>query len=160
MSVRFTILTLVLFLVLGDVPAAADPATTGALATPANRIVGLWQTTGEVGPCTGGPATVQVRNYLLFNVGGTVVENISPSTVRNTGLGTWTYDPVSKAHGLFLQFDRFANGVYVGYSTIERELVMSPDGLELTGRVVATAYAPDGSVLLELCGAPTSTRVR
>jgi hypothetical protein len=128
--------------------------------TPANRIVGLWQTTGEVGPCTGGPATVQVRNYLLFNVGGTVVENISPSTVRNTGLGTWTYDPVSKAHGLFLQFDRFANGVYVGYSTIERELVMSPDGLELTGRVVATAYAPDGSVLLELCGEPTSTRVR
>jgi hypothetical protein len=126
----------------------------------ANRIVGLWSTAGEVSACAGGGPAIKVSNYLLFHLGGTVVENIAPTTARNMGMGTWTYDRRTRAHGLHLRFDRFASGVYAGFSTVERELMMSRDGRELTGLVRATHYAPDGTVLQELCGAATSTRLQ
>ena len=159
MSARLRILALVGFSVLSFIPAAADPAPTGALATPANRIVGLWITDGLVGPC-GGTPTIAVRNYLLFHAGGTLIENIPPNTVRNQGMGTWKYDSTTKEHRLFLQFDRFNNGAYIGYSTIDRQLIMSPDGLEMSGEVLALGVAPDGTQVLELCGEATSTRVQ
>ena len=64
------------------------------------------------------------------------------------------------AHRLFLRFDRFNNGAYIGYSTVERRLVMTADGLEISGEVLALGFAPDGTQVLELCGEATSTRVR
>lgn len=58
-----------------------------------------------------------------------------------------------------LRFDRFAGGVLVGYSTIARELVMSGDGLQMSGPVHGFGYALDGSVILQLCGDAVSDRL-
>jgi|tagenome__1003787_1003787.scaffolds.fasta_scaffold19295527_1 hypothetical protein len=138
--------------------ALADPATTGALNVPANRIVGLWSTLAELTPCGGGP-TFEVTNNLLFHAGGTLTENIAPTPARNHGLGTWSYNAGS-GWQLHLRFDRFADDAYAGFTTVDRELHMSPDGRELTGPVHATFYGADGSVLQELCGEATSTRLQ
>ena len=163
MSPRTVIIAL--SLVAFGLTGAADqnPARGGLPHTRANRIVGLWSTQGTVSGCTTGVPVVQVRNNLLFHAGGTVTENIAPVTTRNQGMGVWSYDPHTVHHTrefqLHLRFDRFANGAYVGSSTVDRQLLMSADGQQMSGEVRTTHYAIDGSVSQELCGEAVSDRL-
>jgi hypothetical protein len=139
---------------------AVDPARQGAMAVPANRIVGLWVTEGLVRPCgTTLPAT-PVYNTLLFNAGGTTVENprVPPGTPRSFGIGTWNYDPVADQYSLHLRFDVYVAGAYAGYQVVDRQMTLSPDGMHVTGEVVSTRYAADGTVLAAVCGAAVSDR--
>ena len=158
MSTKYFVAALTLVMLSGS-HATAGPTAATTTGAAANRIVGLWITDALVGPC-GGTPTTPVRNYLLFHAGGTLIENIPPNTVRNQGMGTWSYEGATREHRLFLRFDRFNNGVYAGYSTVERRLIMSADGLEMSGEVLALGFAPDGTQVLELCGEATSTRVQ
>jgi hypothetical protein len=160
MYVRTAAFASVLVVGLGAHALIAKPATTGALNVPANRIVGLWQTQGAVGPCDTGVITVNVRNSLLFHAGGTVTENIAPTTARNMGLGTWSYDPATKLYRMRIRFDRFVNGVPSGHSTVDRELQMSADGMLISGSVKVTGYSIDGAVVTELCGEAGSERLQ
>ena len=139
--------------------AGHNPATGGAPPRPTNRIVGLWSTEGTVSGCATGVPVVQVRNNLLFHAGGTVTENIGPVTTRNQGMGVWFYDRHTREYRLQLRFDRFANGAYVGSSTVDRQLLMSADGQQMSGEVRSTHYAIDGSVSQELCGEAVSDRL-
>jgi hypothetical protein len=102
---------------------------------------------------------MQIRNNLLFQAGGTLIENIAPATARNQGMGVWSYDRKTRLYTMHLRFDRFANGVYIGSSTVDRELLMSLDRQQVSGPVRATNYALDGSVVLELCGEAESVRL-
>jgi hypothetical protein len=133
--------------------------TGGASATPGNRIVGLWSTQGTVSGCTTGVPVIQVNNNLLFQAGGTVIEAIAPTTARTGGMGVWSYDPTTGWYTMHLRFDRFAKNAYIGFSTIDRQLLMSEDGQQISGSVRATGYAPDGTVIAELCGEVTSERL-
>ena len=105
--------------------AQSGPSTTGAIAVPANRIVGLWEATASVRPCNIPTAPARdVRNNLLFHAGGTVTENPGglPSVTgpsRSFGLGTWRYDPDNNRYTGMLRFDNYLNGVYTGYMTID-----------------------------------------
>lgn len=159
-----------LLFALVTVSASANPAVTGALAGPANRIVGLWSTGGMVGPCNSTPF-VPIVNTLLFHAGGTVVENprfppagapdvfgVPGINQRGQGLGTWVYHQASKRYFVHLQFDWFVDGLYHGYMTIDREMVLSSDGNLASGPVVAVRYSADGSTLAQLCGAADSER--
>lgn len=153
------------------VPAdAADPTTSGALGVPANRIVGLWSTQGAVGPCGSNTFPIQVRNTLLFQAGGTVVEapQFPPQGIqipgvglsqRGVALGTWSYDPVTQRYSAHFQFDTFLDNVYSGYATVDREMQLSNDGQQVAGPVLSTRYASNGSVISELCGTSVSTRL-
>jgi hypothetical protein len=143
----------------GMTGAGQGPATGGALSTPAHRIVGLWSTQGTVSGCATGTPVVQIRNNLLFHTGGTVTENITPVTTRNQGMGVWSYGRRTREYRLHLRFDRFANGAYVGSSTVDRQLLMSADGRQMSGEVRSTHYALDGSVSQELCGEAVSDRL-
>jgi hypothetical protein len=158
MSLRSAILALALVSMVRPHAALADPGTTGALNVPANRIVGLWSTAAMVGPCDGAPV-IPVTNTLLFHAGGTLNENIPPTSDRNPGMGTWSYKG-NDGWRLRLRFDRFSDGVPTGFTIVDRALSMSADGRELTGPVRATFYATDGSVVQELCGEGTSTRLQ
>lgn len=149
-------LSLVAFGLTGTVQ---NPASTGALPTRANQIVGLWETRGTVSDCVTGQPVLQVRNNLLFQAGGTLVENIAPVTSRNMGMGVWSYDPASGVYAMVLRYDRFNSGTRVGWSTVERQLHMSDDGQTISGEVRATGFNLDGSVSSELCGEATSTRL-
>lgn len=137
-----------------------------------DRIVGLWDSQGLVGPCVEGAApTNTVRATFLFHEGGTVVETtrFAPSGAPNVlgipgiytrtqGLGTWTYDRHSRKYFIHLRFDNYVDGVYNGYSTIDREIVLSQRGMLATGPVTSSRFFPDGSrPTFTLCGQATAT---
>lgn len=145
--------------------AQSGPTNTGALAVPANRIVGLWEAAGAVRPCNdpGAPAR-NVRNNLLFHAGGTVTENpgglpnvTGPS--RSFGLGTWRYDPDSNRYTGMLRFDTYLNGAYTGYTTIDRDIVLDGADATAVGPVVVTGYDTNGNQILQLCGTSIQHRL-
>jgi hypothetical protein len=82
----------------------------------------------SVRPCNIPTAPARdVRNNLLFHAGGTVTENPGglPSVTgasRSFGLGTWRYDQESERYTGSLRFDTYVNGVYSGYTTIDRNM--------------------------------------
>lgn len=151
---------------------AVDPARNGALAGPANRIVGLWTTEGSVSPCGSALPPGTVRNTLLFHAGGTVVENprVAPAGVPNAfgvpginqrglALGTWSFDPASGEYTLFLRFDWYVDGAYHGYMTVDRTLTISVDGSQAIGPVRSTRYLANGTLLSAVCGSAVSDRL-
>lgn len=143
--------------------ATSGPTGTGALAVPANRIVGLWTGVGFVSPCgTPPPAQPTVRTTLLFNAGGTMTElpRFPPASAseRTFALGTWSYDPLAGRYAARFRFDWYVNGVYNGYQIVEREMLLSNDGQQLAGPVRSTRYATDGSTISEVCGSGVSNR--
>ena len=148
------------------IPALAQsgPANTGAIAVPANRIVGLWQAVATVRPCNvpGAPAR-DVRNNLLFHAGGTVTENPGglPSVAgpsRSFGLGTWRYDPDTNRYTGSLRFDTYLNGVYSGYTTIDRDIALGGADTAV-GPVVVTVHDASGNQLIQLCGTANQRRL-
>ena len=154
------------------VPAHAlnlDPDVT--LFHPANRIVGLWETHAQVRPCGSDLPFSSVFNTLLFHTGGTVVESprIPPDGVlipsipgvnqRGQALGTWSYDWRTRQHNLNLRFDWYVDGIYHGYSTVDREISLSPGGNQITGPVRSARYLADGSMIGEVCGSAVSDRL-
>lgn len=166
------LLTVAAFVAMTSLATAGQPGGTGTPGTLANRIVGMWTTVGHVSPCDSGLPPQTVMNTLLFHAGGTASENapfnpageanlfgIPGIHQRNNGLAVWSYDSATKTYTFHLRFDWLVDGVYQGYQTVDRLLVMSADGLEISGPVRATRYALDGSVIIELCGDATSTRL-
>lgn len=161
---------LTLTLLASAVPAhASGPSTTGALGTPANRIVGVWSNTSQVGSCDTGALGPVLRQTLMFHAGGTFLDNsrfapqgiMTPGGVvqRSVGLGTWTYDPVSGEHSLRQQFDFYLNNAYDGYQVIERIMLLSNDLNTISGPVLAIRYNAAGAEMFRQCGVALSTRL-
>ena len=151
---------------------AAEPETMVVSGAAANRIVGLWSTEAEVKPCGTDVPPSPVRNTLLFQAGGTIVENpLFPSGgvegaagvpgvyQRSQALGTWTYNPTTGRYWIHLQFDNFIDAAFVGVGVVDRQAWMTNKGMKIQGPVSATRYAADGSVLVQLCGRAVSTRL-
>ncbi len=132
----------------------------------ANRIVGLWESLGLVGPCDGVAGTT-IRNTLLFNAGGTLVENprigqdgipnAAGTYWRGQALGTWVYDRSKRIYFINLRFDNYVNNVYNGYSIVEREITLTNRGMLASGPVRSTRYFLDGTLPVAVCGQATST---
>ncbi|MCJ0826787.1 hypothetical protein MQC88_12630 [Luteimonas sp. 50] len=150
---------------------AGNPATDGALATRANRIVGLWDNYAYVGPCDGTPGPAQ-RQLLMYMTGGTFLDNsrfppqgmpnlagIPGIHQRSIGVGTWSYSPQAGSYTLDQRFDWYVDNVYNGYQVVHRTILLSNDGNSAEGPVTTTRYAADGSVIVELCGSASSTRI-
>ncbi len=148
---------------------AAGPATTGALGTPANRIVGDWANVARVGSCLTGILGAELHQTLMYNAGGTFVDNsrfppqgiTTPPGVlqRSIGMGIWSYHPRTGQHKVRQQFDFYLNNVYDGYQVVETTRQLSNDGNTLTGPVATTRYNADGTERFRQCGAAVSTRL-
>lgn len=158
-----------LFLTLLGAGTSVSAGDHGESRSAVNRIVGLWSTEALVGPC-GAPPVMTIRNTLLFNAGGTMVENprigqdgiLSPpgSTSvywRGQALGTWTFDPWSRKYFIYLRFDNYVDNSYHGHSIVEREVTLSKRGTVASGPVRSTRYALDGTKISEVCGNAVST---
>lgn len=138
---------------------------------PANRIVGLWRTQGEIRPCGSDLPFSTIFNTLLFHAGGTVVENprIPPDGIltptvpgvnqRGQALGTWAYDWRTRRYTVNLRFDWYVDGIYHGYGTVEREIILNQSGAHASGPVRSARHLADGSVLGEVCGSAVSERL-
>ncbi|HEX5952456.1 MAG TPA: hypothetical protein VFY94_04690 [Rhodanobacteraceae bacterium] len=142
---------------------AAEPQTTSGWF--ASRIVGAYQSEARVRVCgSPGPDEV-VFNTIIFNAGGTVIATPrfppqgADNYSRTNDLGTWSYHPRTNRYSVKLRYDNFMNGAFTGSSVVERDLQMSADSNSVTGPVHVTTHAPDGSVVVEVCGTATSTRL-
>ena len=144
-------------------PALAADTRSGALPTPANGLAGLWTGEGYVGSCSAPPpSTPTVRTTLIFHAGGTLTEmpRLPPPgpNTRSIGLGTWSYDPSTGQHHARFRFDRYINGVYSGFSVVERELLLSDDGNEASGDVRSVNSDANGVEIGAVCGLGVSRR--
>ena len=153
-----TVLVLSLVL-LTSTATAAEPAGTGLLAVPANRIVGLWQMRVSVAPCAGGPS----RNFIAYNTfhgGGTMSDtNAAPPTTRGPGQGVWRYMGQGLYKARFQFFRYLPDGSYDGVSDIHLGMSLAANASQLTQDVRGHNLNPDGSLRLELCGTAVGERV-
>ena len=153
-------------------PALAPQTAAAGGPDPRNGLVGLWSTEIYASPaaCTPGapPPPLTGRNTMVFNAGGTLVENpqVTPPGVpgapqlRTFGLGKWSYDPRTTRYKVSLRFDWYASsdGLYLGYQVVDRTILLSHDRKRAYGPVTSTRYAPDGSIVAKLCGQGISIR--
>jgi hypothetical protein len=144
-------------------PGTAEPQTTSGWF--ANRIVGAYESKAMVRPCGSAGPDNPALNTMIFNQGGTVIASPrfppqgADNYSRTNDLGTWSYHPRTNHYSVKLRFDNFVNGSFTGSSVVERDLQISADFNSVSGPVHVTTYAPDGSIVVELCGTATSTRL-
>lgn len=153
-------------------PVLADgSAGSGLSSAPANRIVGFWQMTGEVGPCSSAFRS-PLSALFVFHAGGTLstsdtfpqagipnAHGIAGVSTRGPGYGRWDYDPVTRRYSSMFRFNWFVDGVYHGYQEIHRELQLSADGQTLSGPIRAARHFANGAKYMDFCGEETSTRL-
>ncbi len=159
MKLRHPVLLACLFAVAAPA-AASGPATTGALPTPANRIVGLWQVVVTVGPC----ANPQVRESFFalanYHAGGTLTDtNKNPPTSRGPGFGVWEH----QGNGLYktrFQFMRYlSDGSFAGLNDIQPTVILNNAGTSYSATVYGRVLNVAGNVLVEVCGTANGERV-
>ena len=146
----------------GTAPAATMPQGHPLLlSAPANRIVGVWEYQVHVFACDTGTTLARFRASTLFNTGGTLVDtNSAPPGTRGPGLGTWTYDPVTRRHVAQMRLYRYdpATGAFIGATQVRRTLAMSADGNRSSGRFTGRLLGPNEEVLMQTCGEETGVR--
>lgn len=160
MHLRRTSAVLILALLAGNVAAQnGSPGTTGALPTPANRIVGLWHVQVTVGPCAGGPTEtfLALANY---HAGGTLSDtNKNPPTTRGPGFGIWEH----QGNGLYktrFQFMRYLpDGSFAGLNDIQPTVILNDAGTSYSSAVFGRVLNVAGHVLVEVCGTANGERV-
>ncbi|HEY8586279.1 MAG TPA: hypothetical protein VIL60_06055 [Rhodanobacter sp.] len=138
----------------------------------AGRIVGTYETSGGVSVCGSTFPPNPVGNTLMFHAGGTVTESprFAPTGAqgvfglpgvftRTIGLGTWSYNPITRSYSMRLRYDFFIDGIYYGFGTVDRDIKLSADGNQASGPVKASVYTAGGSTIVDLCGQVVSTRL-
>lgn len=138
---------------------AGSPATTGALPTPANRIVGVWEAVITAGPC-GSPNLSTFRGIQTFHAGGTLNDdNTFPPALRAGGHGIWQY----QGHGNYavrFKFFRFtADGSFDGTQDVEAQITLTQAGTHWQETVYSRWINPDGSVRVAICGGSQAERL-
>ena len=155
------------------VPAAAvDLLRHGVPNVPASRIVGLWSTQAATRPCGSNLPLSPLRNTILFHAGGTALANPQspltgiPNAVgipgihqRGQDLGTWSFNPLTHQYTVKLRFDWYVDGLYHGYQTVDRTILLSNDGKQASGPVRSTRYTAAGALIADVCGDAVSTRL-
>ncbi len=156
---RRTLLALTLCLLAGNAAAQLSPARNGALPTPANSIVGLWQINATTGPCTGGPTRSFIAAH-AYHAGGTLSDaGRVPPTSRGPGQGIWDYRGRGHYKTRF-QFNRFLpDGSFDGVQDIRNDLILSAAGSAYSATIYTRVLNPDGSLRSELCGAANGERI-
>ncbi len=125
-----------------------------------NRIVGLWTSRIEIGPCAGGPRQ-QLRGMNQFHLGGTLTETGSPPpSTRGPGYGAWRFNRATQRYEARMQFLRYLpDGSFDGVSDVHRVIRLSADGNVFVDEIVARLLNPDDTLRVELCGTAQAQRV-
>lgn len=160
MKLHSTILAISLALLAGNAAASHPSAVeSGALPVPANRIVGLWETTVTIGPCQGGP-TFTFDGASVFHAGGTLSEtNQGPPTSRGPSQGIWRYKGHRQYKTKFRFFSYLPDGTFDGTQEVTTTTVLNARATQYDATVFARFFNPDGSLRVELCGSATADRV-
>lgn len=151
-------------LALSSTASAQNPAAQAILEerlqAETNRIVGLWSSRIEIGPCAGGPRQ-QLRGMNQFHLGGTLTETGSPPpSTRGPGYGAWRFNRATQRYEARMQFLRYLpDGSFDGVSDVHRQIRLSADGNVFVDEIVARLLNPDDTLRVELCGTAQAQRV-
>lgn len=139
---------------------SADIVRDALLAREANRIVGLWQSSIDIGPCAGGPRNA-LRGMNQFHAGGTLTETgTPPPSTRGPGYGVWRWNRGAERYDARMQFLRYLpDGSFDGVTDVHRQLRLNTEATVFQDEIVARLLNPDGSLRAELCGTATGIRV-
>jgi len=153
--------SLLLLAVLAAAPASQARehlSQSGLFPSPANRIVGVWNSDVTLRPCGPGPVIASFKALATFHAGGTLSDaNNTPSALRTAGHGIWRYVQGNQYKTRFQIFRFLPSGAYDGYADVDTIVQLS--GNTSTSTVVATNFNPDGTERGTLCGTANGTRL-
>ena len=136
------------------------PAQSGGENALARRIQGTWLLQATLRDCnTGAEITNSTFPALhTFLSGGAMLSNPATSGL-STGHGVWTHTGGDTFKNTIRLFAFTPGGALMGIATVERDIVLSPDGGSLTSDDVSEFRDLAGNLLGSRCAAVTGTRL-
>jgi hypothetical protein len=121
---------------------------------------GTWIVQTQITNCAG-TTTENFSKFLSINAGGTAQEisNSVPPSQRTTSFGVWEH--LDHANYVYaLRFFRFsATGIFINTVQAKWSVVLAEDGQSYTAEGAIQVTSPNGTVLANLCGTETGTRM-
>jgi hypothetical protein len=136
------------------------PAQNGGENALGRRIEGTWLVQTTLRQCDTG---AEIPNSTLpalhtFLSGGAMLSNPATSGL-GTGHGVWTHTGGDTFKNTIRLFAFTPGGALMGIATVDRDIVLSPDGGSLTSNDVAEFRDLAGNLLGSRCAAVTGTRL-
>jgi hypothetical protein len=151
------IVTLGMAIVFGCVKLPAQNGGENALA---RRIEGTWLLQATLRQCDTG---AEIPNSTLpalhtFLSGGAMISNVASGGL-GTGHGVWTHAGGDNFKNTVRVFAFGSGGTLMGIATINRDIMLSPDGQSLTSNDVSEFRDPAGNLIGSRCAAVTGQRL-
>ena len=136
------------------------PAQSGGENALARRVEGTWLVQATLHDCNTG---VEIPNSTFpalhtFLSGGAMLSNPASSGL-STGHGVWTHTGGDTFKNTIRLFAFTPGGVLMGIATVQRDIVLSPDGGSLTSDDVSEFRDLAGNLIGSRCAAVTGTRL-
>jgi hypothetical protein len=136
------------------------PAQNGGENALGRRIEGTWLVQATLRQCDTG---AEIPNSTLpalhtFLSGGAMLSNPATSGL-GTGHGVWTHTGGDTFKNTIRLFAFTPGGALMGIATVDRDIVLSPDGGSLTSNDVAEFRDLAGNLIGSRCAAVTGTRL-
>ena len=136
------------------------PAQTGGENALARRIEGTWLLQATLRQCDTGAEIPNSTFPALhtFLSGGAMLSNPAASGL-STGHGVWTHTGGDTFQNTIRLFAFTPGGALMGIATVERDILLSPDGGSLTSNDVSEFRDLAGNLIGSRCAAVTGTRL-
>jgi hypothetical protein len=125
-----------------------------------HSFTGTWIVQTQITNCAG-VTTENFSKFLSIDAGGTAQEmsNSLPPSQRTTGFGVWEHlDHTNFVYAL--RFFRFTpTGIFASAVQAKWSVVLADDGQSYTAEGAIQVTSPNGTVLANLCGTETGTRM-
>jgi hypothetical protein len=125
-----------------------------------HSFTGTWIVQTQITNCAG-TTTENFSKFLSINAGGTAQEmsNSLPPSQRTTSFGVWEHlDHTNFVYAL--RFFRFSpTGTFISTVQAKWSVVLAEDGQSYTAEGAIQVTSPNGTVLANLCGTETGTRM-
>ncbi len=125
-----------------------------------HSFTGTWLVQTQITNCLGTP-TENFSKFVSIHAGGTANEmsNSLPPSQRTTAFGIW--QPLFPGNFVYtLRFFRFTPaGTFASTVEAKWSVLLADEGDSYTGEGSIRVFAPNGTVIANLCGTETGTRM-
>lgn len=125
-----------------------------------HSFTGTWLVQTQITNCLGTP-TENFSKFLSIHAGGTAneISNSLPPSQRTTAFGVW--QPLHEGNFVYaLRFFRFTPaGTFASTVQAKWSVSLDQEGDSYTAEGAIQVFAPNGTVIANLCGTETGTRM-
>lgn len=124
-----------------------------------HSFTGTWIVQTQITNCSG-TTLENFSKFISINAGGTAQEmsNSVPPSLRTVGFGVWQHlDHRNFVYAL--RFFRFPTGTFAGTVQAKWSVELAEDGQSYTAEGAIQIALPNGTVVANLCGTETGTRM-